>query len=298
MTMMDMTTTASTSRWWYLDDEQLESVMMGLLEGTAWWLGILLAVGAGAFHALGPGHGKTLVGAYLAGSQGRPGDAVALGGLVGVMHTGSVLVVGALFFATQRAPIGDRFEGVLRLLSATAVVAVGIYLLRRALRRRRPQPVPVRGPGAATDRAEGEAHDHAHQHGQESGGGHVHPHGHDHGHHHHHDLPEGVAPLSRTGMLAIATGGGLLPSPAAFLVLATAIAIGRTGYGLLLVAAFGLGLAVTLAAVGLAVLWGRDRLADRASGRLGRVVGHLPLLAAVAVILGGVWLAALALPLL
>ena len=100
--------------------------------------------------------------------------------------------------------------------------------------------------------------------------------------------------MSRAGIVAIATSGGLLPSPAAFLVLATAIAIGRTTYGLVLVGAFGVGLALTLTAVGLTVLWGRDRLAARASTRAGHAVGLLPLVASVGVILGGFWLALLA----
>lgn len=252
-----------TASRWYLDDDQLETFMLGLLEGTAWWLGVVLALGAGALHAIGPGHGKTLVGAYLAGSRGRPADAVALGGLVAIMHTGSVLVVGMLFAATQRVPAGERLEGVLRLVSAVAVTAVGVWLLRRAVHRRR-------------------AHHHPnteHHHGPTE---------------HHHGPHEGVAPMSRAGIAAIATSGGLLPSPAAFLVLATAIAVGRTTYGLVLVGAFGLGLALTLTAVGLAVLWGRDRLAARASTRAGRAVGLLPLVASVGVILGGLWLAVLA----
>lgn len=243
----------SSGRWWSLDDEQLEELMLGLLEGTAWWLGIILALGAGALHALGPGHGKALVGAYLAGSRGRAGDAVALGGLVAIMHTGSVLVVGMVFAATQQVPAGERLEGILRLVSALAVTAVGVWLMRRAVRQRR-----------------------------------------DAAHPHHHAAPDGVAPMSRAGIAAIATAGGLLPSPAAFLVLATAIAVGRTTYGLVLVGAFGLGLALTLTAVGLAVLWGRDRLARQASTMVSRVVGALPLVASVVVILGGVWLTVLA----
>lgn len=244
----------SSGRWWSLDDERLEELMLGLLEGTAWWLGIILALGAGALHALGPGHGKALVGAYLAGSRGRAGDAVALGGLVAIMHTGSVLVVGMVFAATQQVPAGERLEGILRLVSALAVTAVGVWLLRRAVRQRRDAALP----------------------------------------HHHHAPPEGVAPMSRAGIAAIASAGGLLPSPAAFLVLATAIAVGRTTYGLVLVAAFGLGLALTLTAVGLAVLWGRDRLARQASTRVSRIVGALPLVASGVVILGGVWLTVLA----
>jgi nickel/cobalt transporter (NicO) family protein len=262
--------------WWYLDDDQLESVMLGLLEGTAWWLGVILALGAGALHAIGPGHGKTLVGAYLAGSRGRAGDAVALGALVAIMHTGSVLVVGMLFAATQQVPAGQRLEGILRLVSAAAVIAVGVWLFVRAWRQRRVTSTSDAGvdePGSG----DGPGRELGHEHG-----------------HHHHLPPEGVAPMSRAGIAAIASSGGLLPSPAAFLVLATAIAVGRTTYGLVLVGAFGLGLALTLTAVGVAVLWGRDRLAAVSGGRAARAVSVLPLVAAVVVMVGGGYLAVLA----
>lgn len=265
----------ATTPWSFvLGDDQLETVLLGLFQDTVWWLGILGAVVAGFLHALGPGHGKTLVGAYLAGTRARPIDAVGLGGLVAVMHTGSVLAVGLLFFATQRVPAGERLEGWLRLASAAAVVTVGVVLLRKALRRQRSVVPATSGSEAAAD-----------HHG-------------DHRHDHHHALPDGLPPLSRAGIAAIATSGGLLPSPAAFLVLATAIAVGQTAYGLVLVGAFGLGLALTLTAIGLAVLWGRNWLAARQPGRARRAIGWLPVAAAVAVIAGGTWLAVLAAPLL
>jgi nickel/cobalt transporter (NicO) family protein len=306
---MSLTTLTILARWWYLDDQQLEPFLMELLEGTAWWLGPVLAIAAGALHALGPGHGKVLVGAYLAGTEGRPRDAVALGGLVSIMHTGSVLAVGVLFFSTQQLPAGDRLEGILRLVSAAAVTAVGVCLVQRALRGRTSAGAVSEGsrisgtdhPSAAPPRRhigshehDGERrHDRGHSHDVGFGDGGEHPHRH-HDHDHHHDLPAGVAPLSRAGIAAIATSGGLLPSPAAFLVLATSIAIGRTGYGLVLVGAFGVGLGVTLVAAGLAVLWGRDRVADLGSGRVAALAGHLPVVAASGVILGGLWLAVLA----
>ncbi len=275
-----MTATGLLAWSFALDDAQLETVLLGLFQDTVWWLGILGAVAAGFLHALGPGHGKTLVGAYLAGTRGRPVDAVALGGLVAIMHTGSVLVVGLLFFATQQLPTGQQLEGWLRLASAVAIITVGVVLLRRALRHRGGATVAA-GVGYAADRE--------HRHLDTIG---------DRADPHDHALPDGVPPLSRAGIAAIATSGGLLPSPAAFLVLATAIAVGRTTYGLVLVGAFGVGLALTLTAIGLAVLWGRDWLAKRGEGRLHRAVAWLPFGAGVAVIAGGLWLGVVAVRLL
>ncbi len=235
------------------DDPALErglvEIVDRVLAGQLWlWLGALLTAGIGALHALGPGHGKALVGAYLLGGRGRARDALALGVLVATMHTVSVLLVGVVLATTQRAAVGPAVESVIRIGAAGAVLVVGLTMLRRAHRRTR-QP------------------------------------GHDHDHHHPSDA---VPPLSRTGIAAIATAGGLLPSPAAVIVLLTALALGRPFLGVLLVLTFGLGLAATLTAIGLLVLQGRAAV-DRAGSRpwLRRLTAALPLLSALAVTAGG-----------
>jgi nickel/cobalt transporter (NicO) family protein len=260
------------------EDGFLEQSLLRLIDGPSGGItltvaALLTAASIGALHALGPGHGKALIGAYLAGSQGRPRDAVALGGLVAVMHSASVLVLGSVLYLTQRVPGGEALGPVLRLLSATAITAVGASLLAHQVRGRRTAvPVPA---------SLGRVH--------EQGQAHAVPHEHQHAH----ELPAGLAPLSRSGVLAIATSGGLLPSPAAFLVLATALAMGRSGFGLALVAAFSLGLAATLTAVGLAILSGRQVLARGSDDRprLRRFAGNLPIVSAVAVLVGGLVLA-------
>jgi nickel/cobalt transporter (NicO) family protein len=245
------------------DDTALERGLVDVVDrvvaGELWvWLAVLLAVTIGALHALGPGHGKALVGAYLLGARGRARDAVALGVLVATMHTVSVLLVGALLAATQRAAIGPTIDTVIRTAAAAAVTVLGIGMLHRARQRQR---VPVGG--------------------------------HDHDHHHTPAAP--VAPLSRAGIVTIAAAGGLLPSPAAVLVLLTTLALGRPVVGILLVAAFGIGLAATLTAIGLLVLKGRAAV-DRAAERpvVGRLAAMLPLVSAVAVTAGGLVLLATA----
>lgn len=247
---------SAASRVPFGPESALEDGLLRLLEavssGEVWGLGaVLAAVGIGAVHALAPGHGKALVGAYLVGARGRSRDAVALGVLVAAMHTLSVLAVAAVLTVSARAAPAPGLDRGLRAVAATAVLGLGVVMLLR-LRR---------------------------THAGVAGTDHVHL------------DPEvtGVAPLSRAGVVAIATTGGLVPSPAAVVLLLAALALGRPGLGALLVLAFGAGLAVTLAGIGLAVLRGRVALerAQRQRPVLRRVLAALPVLSAVAVTLGG-----------
>jgi nickel/cobalt transporter (NicO) family protein len=252
-------------------------------------LGLVIAVGVGCVHALGPGHGKALIGVYLAGSRGRVRDAVALGVLVAAMHTGSVLALAFVLRATRQATGSERLESFFMVLAAGGIVVLGCWMLyerwwnaRRARARLLREETLMRVASLA-----GYVQ---HEPPAAPGGPHRHGHHHD-GHGHGHELPEGVAPLSRAGIVALAGAGGLLPSPIASLVLLTAIATGRTSYGIALVFAFSVGLAGTLTAVGLTILWGRATL-DRHAHRPGfaLVLARLPLASALAVLAGGLLL--------
>jgi nickel/cobalt transporter (NicO) family protein len=283
--------------WGWLDERLVDLVESGAAGVVAAVLAILLAVAVGIVHAAGPGHGKVLVGSYLAGTSGRRRDAVALGVLIAAMHTGSVLVLGTIYVLTRSLPAGGRISQVLEIMVALAVVAVGIVTLRRAraAARRRRAAVPVQAGVAAGEpgsRSAGAAVDHDHD------PAHVHDAAHDHdAAGHHHELPEGVAPLSRSGVLTLAAAGGLVPSPAAFLIVVTAIALGRPWFGLALLGGFSLGLALTLTVVGLAVLSGRDQLliASQRRGWAARAARVLPTVAASGVILAGAIMTGLAL---
>jgi ABC-type nickel/cobalt efflux system permease component RcnA len=133
---------------------------------------------------------------------------------------------------------------------------------------------------AASAHAETHAHphphshddDHAHDHGHD----HPHPHEHDHGHTHTHDgtvehthggftHTHETAPTLR-GTILLGFAGGLVPSPSAVVVLVGAAALGQAWFGLLLVVAYGVGLALTLTAAGFAVVklgTGMNRVLDR-----------------------------------
>jgi nickel/cobalt transporter (NicO) family protein len=284
--------------WGWLDERLVDLVESGAAGLVAAVLAVALAIAVGIVHAAGPGHGKVLVGSYLAGTSGRRRDAVALGVLIAAMHTGSVLVLGTIYVLTRSLPAGGRISQVLEIAVALAVVAVGVVTLRRArtaARRRRAQPTPAAVSTTATAHAPEAAHAPDATHSPDAAHAPDATHAPDAASHHH-ALPEGVAPLSRSGVLTLAAAGGLVPSPAAFLILVTAVALDRPWFGLALLGGFSLGLALTLTVVGLVVLSGRDQLlaASQRRGWAARAAGVLPTVAASGVILAGTVMAALA----
>ncbi|MFS8103129.1 sulfite exporter TauE/SafE family protein [Lentzea alba] len=222
---------------------------------------VLLSLVLGASHAALPGHGKTVMAAYLAGSRGTRRDAFLVGATVTITHTAGVLVLG-LLLSVSSVIAG---ESVLRWLGVTSgllVAVIGGVLLRSAVRSRGRK-----------------RHDHGHGHGH----GHGHSHGHGHGHGH-----------RRAGLVGMGVAGGLVPSPSALVVLLGAIALGRTWFGVILVLAYGLGMAATLTAAGLLLVSIRDRFGPRLA-RFRKYADFTPLGTAALVMLVGVGLATRAL---
>ncbi|MFD7441079.1 sulfite exporter TauE/SafE family protein [Streptomyces sp. NPDC059909] len=275
-------------------------------------LALAIAVGLGALHALAPGHGKTLMAAAAAaGGRSSLRDVLALGASVTVTHTLGVFALGAV--VTAGAAVGPSVVGWLGMASGALVTVAGALLVRRAWHHRAHEHghghTHIHWPGtghahshdhthARPDDTPVPAHDHGHGHGQEHGHGHGHGHGQEHPHPHPHrqgTAPTRSRPLRRTVLLGFA--GGLVPSPSAVVVLVGAAALGHAWFGLLLVVAYGAGLALTLTAAGFAVV----RLGARAAGWLarrraggrpaGRFIGFLhrtaPLSTAVAVFVLG-----------
>ena len=187
-----------------------------------------IAFAFGALHALGPGHGKTVVGAYLVGERGTARHAMLLGLLVTATHTSAVFALAFITLYASQFIVPERLYPWLSLLSGLLVVLLGSVLLisraRSFLRRR----------------AEQREHRHAHEHG------------------HSHELPQS---LSWKSLAALGISGGILPCPSALVVLLGAISLHRVGLGLLLVLAFSVGLATVLVAIGLCLVWAGRLLA-------------------------------------
>jgi ABC-type nickel/cobalt efflux system permease component RcnA len=252
------------SRWVAQADRALERLVGGHLTPFVGVLAVLLALVLGAAHAALPGHGKTVMAAYIAGRRGRPHDAITVGAIVTLTHTGGVLVLGLLLTATASLA-GEVVLSWLGIASGALVAAVGGAMLVGVLRRR----ASVHG-----------HHEHSHDHGHH---GHSHDHGHDHHGHahtdpsrhgHSHDHPSRRA--RRLSLAGMGIAGGLVPSPSALIVLLGAIGLGRTAFGVLLVVAYGAGMAAMLTAAGLVLVRVRDRWASRPRRTLARLAALAP----------------------
>jgi nickel/cobalt exporter len=242
-------------------------------------LSIVTALGLGAGHALTPGHGKTLMAAYLVGTRGTALHAVGLGLAVTVSHTLGIVVLALLVVGAQGLLPPDVVVRAAPVVAAVTIVVIGCWMLFAEIRRR----VVATRLAAAGDHDHDHRHDHDHDPGQE----------HDHGGVRHAHLPPAGSTLSWRGLFALGLAGGLIPSTSALFILLGAIVAGRPAFGFILVVVFGLGMALVMTGVGLAMVFARERL-DRLPSRsgLGRLARHAPLAAAVVVLAFGVYLTA------
>lgn len=208
-----------------------------------------IAAGLGALHALEPGHGKTIVAAYLVGTRGTPRHAVLLGIIVTATHTAGVYLLGAVTLYASRYIVPERLYPWLGMFSGIMIAGIAFYLLLRAWT--------------------GEDGEHSH----ESGGFHSHwfsalgqrrmmkspaatssedfagP------------VRQAPAKVSLKQIIILGVTGGIVPCPAALVVLLSAFSLHRVGFGLFLIVAFSLGLAAVLIIIGLLMVSARQFMA-------------------------------------
>ncbi|MEH2465973.1 nickel/cobalt transporter [Nostoc sp.] len=212
----------------------------------------------GGLHALSPGHGKTIVGAYLVGSRSNAQHALFLGLIVTITHTAGIFALGLVTLGTSQFILTEQLYPWLSVLSGVLVTVIGLNLFISRL-----QTTQV-----------SHSHDHVHSH-EHSHDLHDHQtlddslplryhHDHNHVHHEHSHLPPDgdLSSMKWSSLLALGISSGLLPCPSALVVLLSAIALGRIGFGLALVSAFSLGLAAVLTGIGLMLVYAKDRFED------------------------------------
>jgi ABC-type nickel/cobalt efflux system permease component RcnA len=260
-------------------------------------LSVALVVGAllvvmvwGAGHALTPGHGKTIVAAYLIGSRSTPWHALYLGLTVTLTHTLGVFALGLVALFAAQYVLPEQLYPWLGAASGLIVVGLGAAMLWRRVR----PLLPRQGGGHHHG-----FHDHDHDHGHGHDRSHDHEHGHPPGHEHHHThnhahrhshLPLGAdgAPVTWRSLLGLGISGGLLPCPSALVLLLTAVSINRAALGMVLVVAFSLGLAGVLTTVGLLFVKGSRLM--QGMPRITTWGRFLPAASALVIMIIGLWL--------
>ncbi len=219
------------------------AVLLALLAAFVW----------GSAHALSPGHGKTIVAAYLVGSRGTAKHAVFLGVTTTITHTAGVFVLGGITLLASRYFMPEDLFPWLSVFSGLLVVGIGLSLCWNRLK-----PLFVRQArhhfhDHSHHHSQDSHHDHSHDHDHSHEHPHEHPHEHSHGGHTHSHLPPGTdgAPITWRNLLALGISGGILPCPSALVVMLGSIALGRVAFGLLLIFIFSLGLASVLTLIGI-----------------------------------------------
>jgi len=246
----------------------------------------LLSMALGSLHALTPGHGKTLVAAYLVGSHGRTIDAVFLGSVVTITHTGSVLLLGLLSLVASRYILPSIFMPILEAVSGLLVIGFGLHLLLKRVselrKNRLAQPKKkkivskkIQFEPDSKNLVDG-SHDTPAIHTHSHLGRHVH----EHTHSHEHGLPGQEVTLK--SLLTLGISGGLVPCPDAIAILLVAVAINRILFGMALICAFSLGLALVLIAIGVAMVHGTEMVGKT---RLAKTFSiYVPVVSAVVVL--------------
>ena len=239
-----------SGNWW---TDLRERGLLALFDSQlGWGVLLLLAFLFGAAHAFTPGHGKTLVAAYLIGERGTIRHACLLALTTTLAHTGSVFLAAIILYLVYGTQIPALAHGLLQLVAGVLVVGVGIWLLSRRLA--------------------GQA-DHFHLFGNHHHH-HFPSHSHSHSHAPSHRRPQqqrsgcgvepGVSPSSRMEegntigwlrLVLMGLGGGLVPCWDAVLLLVAASALGRLDAAIPLLLAFSFGLGTVLVALGVAVVY-------------------------------------------
>jgi len=253
---------------------QLRKDGLKALFGSSLGIGVLLLVSFlhGAMHSLAPGHGKTMVAAYLIGEKGKPRHAIVLGLIVTLAHTSSAVGIALLLRAIPNLS-QENVQTTLEIIGGITIILVGFWLLMARLR------------GAV-----GGDHSHAHGH---SHGGMSHSHSHGDGSNHSHGLtPREFARAGWARLILLGLAGGIVPCWGAILWVLYSIAANQFGLALWTVLSFSVGLASVLIVIGLSLVWGKKALQKRvkSSSKMERIATTIGLVGAMFVIGVGVWL--------
>ena len=244
---------------------------------SLWFLitAALVSLGLGALHALEPGHGKTIVAAYLVGSRGTVRHAVLLGIIVTAAHTAGVYLLGVTTLYASRYVVPERLYPWLGVISGLTIAGMALFMFLRRWT----------GMELTHSHTAGESHSHwsflSRRNRLATGASEQ-------------SIQKETAPAAGgvplRELLLLGVSGGMIPCPAALVVLLSAFALHRIGLGLFLIAAFSVGLAAVLVSVGI-VRVHAGRMLSRFNAERPLVSRWLPLLSSMFMMVLGLGLA-------
>ena len=238
-----------------LYSQQMDPLIIVLVLGISFVLG--------AIHAMGPGHGKSLMAAYLVGSRSRLRDVFLLAGSITISHVISVIAIGVIALLLMDFFWSEKANMWLSLISGIFIIAIGLWLLvRRVNVWRKTKTVQDQSETGEKENFSGKfritgvvcdhnmlapdsglsntySHSYTHHHEHEQNGAHH--------HHHHHHYDTNVSVWSN---IWLGISAGLVPCPKALVILLLAISLQKTTLGIIIIIVFSLGLAFALVMLG------------------------------------------------
>ncbi|HOX87343.1 MAG TPA: sulfite exporter TauE/SafE family protein [bacterium] len=221
----------------------------------------------GAFHALGPGHGKSLMAAYLIGTKGRLKDVLILTIGFTLSHVLSVFAIGLIALVLTDFFWSETLNKYISLVSGLLILLIGLWLLVTRM----------------ANWKKGTAHSHVHS----SDHPHTHTSVHTHPHSNSHPFPNADGKLGFKKTVLLGVSSGIVPCPKALVILFLAISLHKIALGLAIIVVFSLGLAAVLTAIGVIMIKASHLLQHQL---LDNRIHIIPIIGSVIIIGLGVWM--------
>ena len=223
----------------------------------------------GAIHSLGPGHGKSLMAAYLVGSKGRIRDALILSLTLTISHVFSVILIGLLALWLTDFFLPGKISKWMGLFSGIGILIIGCWLLisrykvfkQKKMENQSSTTIQHRHPSIQVQNINPINHHHHHYHSN----------------------------LSTWSNIALGISAGIIPCPKAIVILLLALSLHKIALGITIILAFSLGISIVLVALGIIMVKASYLLKGRFEGRTIQII---PIIGSVVIIGLGVFITA------
>ncbi|MCD4753699.1 MAG: hypothetical protein K8R40_11555 [Anaerolineaceae bacterium] len=247
---------------------------------SAFFVALLL----GMLHAFTPGHGKSIVAAYMIGAKGNWLQGALMGLTVAITHTGTVILTGLLVLLGARIMVIENIYPLLEIVSAIVILGLGAGLLIQRLRYvQKQKQKDIQPPPKVIQEEDGQTRIIIHRDILEETPPHPH-------------IGPKYVPRHRANieklewrtLLALGTSGGLVPCPDAVAVFIIAATMNMLDLGLLMIVAFSIGIAIILMLLGFLIAKGKRNL-EKVKG-LQKTITYAPIISAAVLVVAGFYL--------